>query len=306
MTPERAHADDYGARPALSELIALRARVIGWPPPNRGSATQEGPAAAPLRGRGMDYAESRLYAQGDDARHIDWRVTARTGRTHTKIFHAERDRVTILVADTAGSLYFGTRRCFKSVQAARVGALVAWAAERSGDRITALRGTSSEALRPPTGGARGALRVLEALARWYTQAPAADTGLDSAFQTAAQVARPGARLLTLADPRSIDTVTDARLTRLSAHHDAIAVLLVDPLELMPPEARVAFAANPGRIELDLSDRDGRERWHRAFSVRFQRAEDRLRRLGWRTLTVRTDDAPDRVLEALLPRRREAR
>ena len=84
----------------------------------------------------MDYAESRLYVQGDDARHIDWRVTARTGRTHTKVFHAERDRVTLLVADTAPTLYFGTRRCFKSVLAAEIGALTAWAAQRSGDRVS--------------------------------------------------------------------------------------------------------------------------------------------------------------------------
>ena len=90
-----------GIRPELSELIALRRHVLAWPPPHKGSARDAGPAPSPLRGRGMDYAESRVYAQGDDARHIDWRVTARTGIAHTKVFHAERDRVTLLVADTA-------------------------------------------------------------------------------------------------------------------------------------------------------------------------------------------------------------
>lgn len=253
----------------------------------------------------MDYAESRLYAQGDDARHIDWRVTARTGRTHTKIFHAERDRVSLVVADTAPSLYFGTRQCFKSVQAARVGALAAWAAQRSGDRITALRGTRSETPRPPSGGSRGALRVLDALARWYAQVPGGDAGLDFALQAALRVLKPGARVLALADPRSIDTLADARLTAVAAHHDAIAVLIVDPLELAPPQARVAFATDQVRIELDLTDRDARERWRVAFSERFQLAQERLKRLGWRTLPVRTDEAPERVLEALLPRRREA-
>ncbi|MCE7932833.1 MAG: DUF58 domain-containing protein, partial [Xanthomonadales bacterium PRO6] len=137
MTEPTTHA----VRPDLATLIALRARVLAWPPPQRARGSSAGPATSPLRGRGMDYAESRLYAQGDDARHIDWRVTARTGKTHTKIFHAERDRVTWLLADTAPTLYFGTRRCFKSVLAAEVGALVAWAAQRSGDRIGALRGS---------------------------------------------------------------------------------------------------------------------------------------------------------------------
>ncbi|MEO8223404.1 MAG: DUF58 domain-containing protein [Gammaproteobacteria bacterium] len=301
---------DYGTRPTLSELIALRARVLAWPPPRRGSAPQHGPGLSRLRGRGLDYAESRLYAQGDDARHIDWRVTARTGRTHTKTFHAERDRVTLIIADTAPSLYFGTRQCFKSVQAARVGALTAWAAQRSGDRVSALRGTHSEAPWPPAGGARGALRVLDALTRWYARPPADDTGLDSALQAALLLVKPGARVLALADPRSIDGLVDARLTAVAAHHDAIAVLVVDPLELAPPEAQVAFAAtdvNPGQswIELDLAERDPRERWQHAFAERFQAARARLQRLGWRTLVLRTDESPDPVLSALLPQRREA-
>src|SRR3546814_11310880 len=75
----------------------------------------------------MEYAESREYAHGDDARHIDWRLTARSGKPHTKLFRAERERLTLLVADTAPALYFGTRVRFKSVQAARAGAVAAWA-----------------------------------------------------------------------------------------------------------------------------------------------------------------------------------
>ena len=294
-----------GIRPSLADLIALRSRVLAWPPPQRAQGGGAGPATSPVRGRGMDYAESRLYSQGDDARHIDWRVTARTGRMHTKVFHAERDRVTLLIADTAPSLYFGTRRCFKSVLAAEVGALTAWAAQRSGDRISALRGTHVEPPLPPAGSARGALRVLDALTRWYQQAPADDLGLDVALQSAGRVSKPGTRLLALIDPRSVDAVADARWTSLSAHHDAFAVLLVDPLELFPPQARVAFAGERARVELDLADAYVRADWTQAFATRFEDAAARLTRLGWRVLTMRTDDPPDRVLAALLPYRREA-
>lgn len=302
-SPHNSGAD--GIRPALAELIALRARVQAWPPPQRANGRKDAAATSPLRGRGMDYAESRLYAQGDDARHIDWRVTARTGRTHTKIFHAERDRVTLLLADTARTLYFGTRVCFKSVQAARVGALVAWAAQRSGDRISVLRGSRIDAPLPPAGGPRGALRVLDALVRWYADPPADDEGLDHALQAAGRLVKPGARLVCLLDPRSVDAVADARWTALSAHHDAIAVLLVDPLELSPPNARVAFALETMRTELDLGDDRTRRSWAQAFGARFEAAQTRLQRLGWRVLSLGTDEAPDRVLTALLPRRREA-
>ena len=156
-----------GIAPSLQELVALRALALGRRAPRRGRHGVSGQALSPLRGRGMEYAESREYAIGDDARHIDWRLTARSGRPHTKLFQAERERLTLVVADTAPTLYFGTRVRFKSVQAARAGAIAAWAALRDGDRIAALRGSQREAPIPPAAGPRGALRVLDALVRWY-------------------------------------------------------------------------------------------------------------------------------------------
>ena len=173
-----------GITPSLDELVALRRAVLGRRPPRRGSHGMSGLAQSPMRGRGMEYAESREYANGDDARHIDWRLTARTGRPHTKLFQAERERLTLIVADTAPTLYFGTRTRFKSVQAARAGAIAAWTAVRDGDRIGALRGSVREAPIAPASGSRCALRVLDAMVRWYARPPEHDAGLAVALDHA--------------------------------------------------------------------------------------------------------------------------
>ena len=194
-----------------------------------------------MRGRGMEYAESREYAIGDDARHIDWRLTARSGRPHTKLFQAERERLTLIVADTAPTLYFGTRVRFKSVQAARAGAIAAWAALRDGDRVAALRGSQREAPIPPAGGPRGALRVLDALVRWYAAPPEDDAGLAAALDQAQRVLRPGSRLIVLADPASIAAIDPHRWPAFALHHDTTVLLLVDPLERDPPKAALPFA-----------------------------------------------------------------
>ena len=93
-----------GVTPSLAELVALRATAQARQAPRRGRHGVSGQAPSPLRGRGMEYAESREYALGDDARHIDWRVTARSGKAHTKLYQAERERLTLVVADTAASL----------------------------------------------------------------------------------------------------------------------------------------------------------------------------------------------------------
>ena len=157
----------------------------------------------------------------------DRRLTARSGRTHTKLFQAERERLTLIVADTSPLLYFGTRVRFKSVQAARAGALAAWLAARDGDRIAALRGSSREAPVPPASGPRGALRVLDALVRWYAQPPAGDDGLPTALDHARRLLRHGSRLLVLDDPASIAAVPSALWPQLSMHHELGVLLLPD-------------------------------------------------------------------------------
>src|SRR5690606_31752362 len=214
-----------GITPTLAELVALRAAAQGRRPPRRGRHGVSGQAPSPLRGRGMEYAESREYAIGDDARHIDWRLTARSGKPHTKLFQAERERLTLLVADTAPALYFGTRVRFKSVQAARAGAVAAWAAVRDGDRIAALRGSTSEPPVPPAAGPRGALRVLDALVRWYSQPPADDGGLALALDHAGRLLRPGSRMVVLADAASVAAVPASRWPALSMHSEVIVLLL---------------------------------------------------------------------------------
>ena len=102
------------------------------------SGTIGGPYLTKLKGRGMEFAEARPYQPGDDVRHIDWRVTARTVRTHTKLYREERERPVMLVLDQCRQMFFGSRKRLKSVQAARIAALMGWRALLRGDRVGAI------------------------------------------------------------------------------------------------------------------------------------------------------------------------
>ncbi len=299
-----------GVAPSLAELIALRGAVQGRRPPRRGRHGVSGQALSPLRGRGMEYAESREYTANDDARHIDWRLTARSGKPHTKLFQAERERLTLIVADTAPALYFGTRVRFKSVQAARAGAVAAWAAVRDGDRVAILRGSRSEAPLVPASGPRGALRVLDALARWYAKPPDEDAGLEVALDHARRLLRPGSRLIVLADAASIAAMPQ-RWPALAIHNEVIVLLFTDPLEQEPPQALLPFAgfgtaapanasapAQAGRIELDLASAAQRQRWRQSFVEPVQAAIAQLPKRGVRVQAVSTDDPSDAWLPLL--------
>ncbi|MGH8081261.1 MAG: DUF58 domain-containing protein [Lysobacter sp.] len=287
-----------GIVPSLAELVALRAAVTGRRSARLGRHGVSGQALSPLRGRGMEYAESREYSNGDDARHIDWRLTARTGRAHTKLFQAERERLSLIVADTSPSLYFGTRVRFKSVQAARAGAVAAWAAARDGDRIAALRGSLREPPVNPGSGPRGALRVLDAMVRWYTQPPAEDAGLEVALDHAARLLRPGSRLIVLADPASVAALPQRRWAVLAQHHEVIVLLLTDPIEAEPPRGALPFSRDGQRIELDLGVDAQRQRWHDSFVVPVEVALEKLPARGVRVQALSTQAASESWLPLL--------
>ncbi len=130
-----------GAFTRLRDLIWLRyaakqaSRELDNLIDNKTANPLAGLMTSRFRGRGIDFAEVRVYQPGDDIRTIDWRVTARTGVAHTKLFQEERERPVLLLVDQSSSMYFGSRVMFKSVLAARTAALLAWAVLERGDRI---------------------------------------------------------------------------------------------------------------------------------------------------------------------------
>lgn len=293
----------HGIRVDLPELVALRLRAaqLAQVERHRSADKSSGPQSSPFRGRGMEYAESRPYAPGDDVRHIDWRVTARTGRTHTKLFQPERERTTALVYDASPSMAFGTRACFKSVQAARLGALLAWAALAEGDRLGASVCGARREVVAPLGSRRGALRVLDALVRWQPTAPVATPAtLAEGLDALQRVLRPGSHVLLLVDPRSVDGAAERSLARLRAHHDLAACVLVDPLEIEPPApARYRISDGERRQTLALDDEHARDEWVRHFGEQHDDVLDRLRRSGAKARLTLTHEDPVHALHELL-------
>ncbi len=129
-----------GAYAELEDLIALRfpARQLRLARRNRALSVLAGPNKSNFRGRGIDFEEVRSYQPGDDIRSIDWRVTARTGSAHTKLFREERERPVLVAVDQRSSMFFGSSHCFKSVLAAQLASLLAWSALDGGDRVGGL------------------------------------------------------------------------------------------------------------------------------------------------------------------------
>lgn len=247
---------------ALAELLALRARVARKPlPPRESRRAPAGQQASRLHGRGMDYAESRAYQPGDDVRRLDWRLTARSGRLHTKLFQEEREGRLLVLLDTHASMRFGTRARFKSVQAARAAAAAAWLAVRAGERAGALAFGARRHLLRPQGGTRGALALCGALASW--DAGRGDAGaepLSEALLRAGRLLHGASRVLLISDGFSCDEAARGRLIDLAKRTDVAMLIVGDALELASaPAGRYPLEhAGVRREVILLAERQRRE------------------------------------------------
>ncbi|MBS35791.1 MAG: DUF58 domain-containing protein [Thiotrichales bacterium] len=232
---------DARIEPALSRLIQLRleARDLGLSFVERVAANRAGTYLSAYKGRGIDFEETRVYQPGDDFRTVDWRVTARTGEPHTKVFREERERPVLFLVDQRSSMDFGTRGRFKCVTAAEAAAVLAWAAVDKGDRVGGLICTQSALVESRVIGRRmGALQLLKSLTS-SRQREALDTSvvpLRDSLARLRQLARPGSLVIVVSDFRGLDEEAHSLLATIARNCELICVMIYDVVEANAPPA----------------------------------------------------------------------
>ncbi|MDL2337024.1 MAG: DUF58 domain-containing protein [Pseudomonadota bacterium] len=281
--------------PDLDELVVLRgaARDLEMRIRQPAASQLQGTHRSAHRGRGLEFDEVRAYAAGDDARTIDWRVTARRGRPHTKLFREERERQVWLLADLHPGLYFGSRRQLKSALLLRAAAWLAWVTVDSGDRLGAViaRGSSVPEMLPPRSRDIGALAVLQALVQNQPRAPglSASGTLSTALNTLRPLLRPGSSVVVLSDFSNLDAAAETALVALSMRAECRLIWLTDVLEregLQPGAYRVGL---PGRL-WSIDGADSRDAWSVTWAQREQHVGDLSR--SHRLPLLRLDTADD--------------
>ncbi len=301
--------DDNVVRVSLPALLALHHAAESLPlKPGRIRSLDTGAYQSAFKGRGMEFDEVRPYMPGDDARTLDWRVTARTGKPHTKLFREERERAVLLWVDLRSPMFFATRGAFKAVRAAQAAALLAWSATHQGDRLGALifnEDTHIE-LRPKRGKA-ALLHTLKNLAepalwqmRTHAHASQSHRGaavLETSLSRLRRVAQPGSLIVLLSDFSGLDAQATGHLAQLARHNDLIVANIHDPLEAeLPPPGRYRISDGAGELVMETAGRDQRTQ----YQLRFAQRQEQLRQLCQRhrinLLQLGTADAPLRALQ----------
>ncbi len=205
---------------------------------------------AVFKGRGMEFAEVREYQAGDDARTIDWNVTARMGAPFVKKFVEERDLTLLLLVDVSGSQSFGSQFLLKRDYAAELAAVLAFSAVANHDRVGAvLFSDRVEGYVPPGRGRDHALRIVRDL---LALEPAGrETDLGGALRFAHRVMRRRGIVAVISDFQAEGY--ERALGILRRRHDVIAMHLWDPREReLPPSGLVALT-DPETGEVRVAD-----------------------------------------------------
>ncbi len=268
-----------GTYSELNELIQLRlnARHLHLFLPKVVNSPLAGGGHSLFKGRGMDFEEVRAYQAGDDIRTIDWRVTARRSKPHTKLFKEERERPVLILLDQSYSLFFGSCLNFKSVTACEAAALIAWATQSHKDRVGGIlfNNKTLSTLRPASSKAatlhllKQAEKFNKALTIKAMPAGTSPGGyLANALGHARRIAHPGTQLFVISDFKDMNPECLPLLSQLRRHCDMMAIRVSDPLETeLPPPASYVITNGMHRYTLD-----SRQLKHRRSFREYQQAQ----------------------------------
>jgi uncharacterized protein (DUF58 family) len=309
-----ADTGDGVVRVSVASLLALhRGSASLALQPLQVRALTGGAYLSPFKGRGMEFDEVRPYTQGDDVRSIDWRVTARSGKPHTKLFREERERAVLLWIDLRAAMFFATRGAFKSVRAAQAAAVLGWNTLQRGDRLGALIFDEHhhDELRPKRGQPpfMHVLRRLAGHPAWQDAArrndeAAAAAVLQQSLLRLQRVAQPGSLIVMLSDFAAFNGQGAAHLTQLAKHNDVILINIHDPLEAeLPPPGRYRVSDGRRIVSVESGDPQRRERYRRYFEEHQAELQQLCRGHGITMLNLSTADEPLAALQRGLGRRR---
>ncbi len=263
--------------------------------------------ASRLRGRGLNFEELRAYRPGDDIRSMDWRATARLRDPQVRVYTEERDRPALLLVDQRQTMFFGSRRCLKSVLAAEAAAVSSWRVFHAGDRVGAIVFNDTELIAvEPHRSRQRVMRILLAIERLNRQLPAAaDTPpnpamLNEALRRAARVAKHDFLVCTVSDGYGVDDETGRLGTEIAAHNDLMAIFVYDPLEKeLPAAGRFVFAHGRQQLDVDTAAATLRLGYAAEFRQRQVAIDHFCRQRQAPRLSLSTDrDAGEQVRERL--------
>lgn len=277
-----------GPAPRTPEALLRR---LEWTVVRRLDGRLQGDYRTILRGIGVDLRDLREYEPGDDLRHIDWNVTARTDIPHVRQYAEDRELTAWLLLDRSASMGFGAEDRPKHDVVLELTTVLAHLLARGGNRVGAvLFSDGLEQVIPPRQGRTQVLRIGHALLADPTPT-SRPTDLRELLRAAVGLARTRSLVVVISDFVS-QPGWEQPLSLLAQRHDVVAVQVLDPVEHELPDSgmlAVADAETGDQVLVDTSDPVFRARLAELAAAQQQRLAETVGRAGLMLHTVSTRD-----------------
>ncbi len=243
-----------------------------------------------FKGQGVNFAEVREYAPGDDVRQIDWNVTARAKSPHIKLFHEERELSVVIAADISASGEFGTQAQLRREVVAEIAAILGLAAAQNNDRVGAvLFSDQVESFIPVRKGRGHVLRLIRDLLAVTPARPG--TSIEAGLRFVLNVQRRSGIVFLISD--FIDSGYERMLQLAAMQHDVVPIVLRDPLEQVLPDVGLVKMIDPETGQYVVLD-SGRSDVRAAYAARAEARDQRLirfcRQLNISPILIRLGDS----------------
>lgn len=288
--------------PDFNELVACKDRksVLVHPSYRSVKSTVSGNHSSPFRGQGLEFDSVREYVPGDDIRNIDWRVTARTGSPHLKLFKEDRERQIVICVDMNAAMRFGTKNTFKSIQAAHAAALLGWQGIAQQDRVGAcLFGDVTDGIQffSPKRARKSLCAVLKTLAEPPVERH--QVSLESALRHISQSVQTGSIVYLVSDFMDISThfQDEPCLKKMSKRCDVVFIAINDQADKdIYPVGTIGFCDNDAeKIRVNTESSVGRERYAILWKENRQRLYESTARLRIPVIELTTESEIHRDL-----------
>jgi uncharacterized protein (DUF58 family) len=280
--------------PDFKELLSYEsaAKGIGFNLKKKHSADISGNFLSHFKGQGMEVDEVRPYVYGDDVRDIDWRVSARTQKTHVKVYREERKRSVLIAVDNNDYMNFGTRGTFKNVQAAKVAAILGFAANKNQDKVGLyIFGNQKNRFQylKPVNSKKALFTGLKTLCN-ESQEKFDNYSVEGAIFNLKRIGANPNILFIISDFRWVTEQFEENLFLLGKKAEVVLINIIDDNDRMVPEVgQLMLEYDNKRFSLNTTNRKGVERYKKTFAEKQRIFNKMARRLKARVININTKD-----------------
>lgn len=285
--------------PELKELLGYQKKINKLRLNTKNDTKQQysGGITSIFRGQGLEFDSVRHYMYGDDVRHIDWKVTARTGKSHIKTYQKESLRNVGLIIDCNKYMRFGTRGTFKSVQAARVLSILAFAAVFNNDKVNAmLFGEVEDNLKLiKSGNKLSVYNIFDKLCD-KTEYNYNEISLSSALNNYNRYKLNNDLVFVISDFLSIDKAFEKELYNLARKSEVVLISVNDPADYnIEDVGQLVFINNGDKFIVNSMDKIAVEKYQQLWQSNRQALMQAVGITKSKLIEINTKDEPLDIL-----------